>query len=158
MNWTSYITKQIKFFLETKKQQDEWQYLFRNHKFMQANLIIDELPNQVCPKADVAARHDETFIFIELDSGESVAHNVAKYFYYFSSWKAKPDSVFLFHLLGPGFLETEFNYLFHMKLAIFHAKIMKEYFEKHFIFNYEQSKPFKNPHEAWNWLKSKLNA
>ena len=114
------------------------------------------IPKIALPKADFAARSNETYLFVEVDTGEGVSHNLAKYFYILDCLKSKLKRSLVFHILGPGFLETKNNYLFHRKLASFLAEKIKDAFIGDFEFHYEQSDPFLNNEEVLKWLSEKL--
>jgi len=138
-------------------EERELQSLPEN-KFSEVYLpIIGEgIPKIALPKADFAARFNETYLYVEVDTGEGVSHNLAKYFYTLNCLELKPKRVLVFHILGPGFLETKHNYLFHRKLASFLAEKIKDAFKDDFEFHYEQSKPFLNNEEALKWISEKL--
>jgi len=129
-----------------------------NNKFSEVYLPMEGegIPKIALPKADFAASFNETHLYVEVDTGEGVSHNVAKYFYILNCLKSKPKKVFVFHVLGPGFLVTEHNYLFHRKLANFLAGKIKGAFVDEFEFHYEQSDPFSHNEEALKWLSEKL--
>lgn len=131
----------------------------RSNKFAEVYLLMEGegMPKIVLPKADFAARFNETHLYVEVDTGEGVSHNLAKYFYILNCLKSKPKKVLVFHVLGPGFLVTKHNYLFHRKLASFLAEKIKDTFKDKFEFHYEQSDPFLNNEEALKWLSEKLS-
>ena len=120
-------------------------------------MVGEGIPKIVLPKADFAARFNETYLYVEVDTGEGVSHNLAKYFYILYCLKSKPKRILVFHVLGPDFLATEHNYLFHRKLASFLAEKIKNGFREEFQFYYEQSDPFMNNEEALKWLSEKLS-
>ena len=130
-----------------------------NRKFVEVYLPMEgaEIPKIALPKADFAARFNETYLYVEVDTGEGVSHNLAKYFYMLDCLKPKPKRVLVFHILGPGFLATEHNYMFHRKLASFLAEKIKDTFRDEFEFYYEQSESFLNTEEALKWLSEKLS-
>ena len=49
------------------------------------------------------AKLKDTDLYIEVDTGEGVSHNLAKYYYILSYLKPKPKKVFVYHILGPAF-------------------------------------------------------
>ena len=128
------------------------------NKFAEVCLPLEGkgIPKIALPKADFAARSNETYLYVEVDTGEGVSHNLTKYFYILDCLKSKPKRILIFHILGPGFLETKHNYLFHRKLASFLAEKIKDSFRDDFEFHYEQSDPFLNHEEALKWLSEKL--
>ena len=141
------------------KDKEEFYPLPGTKKFTEVYLPLEgeEIPKIALPKADFAVRFNETFLFVEVDTGEGVSHNLAKYFYILDRIKSKPKNVLIFHILGPGFLTTKNNYLFHRKLAVFLAEKIKYAFKNKFEFYYKQSKPFLNNDEAIKWLSRKLS-
>jgi len=153
--WTSKLQKLVKSLFKMKGLQ----YLPECNRFTEVLLQVEgeEIPRNVSPKADCAGRCGDLFVFVELDVGEGVSHNVAKYFYYFDRLQHKPRSVFLFHILGPGFLISQSNYLFYRKLAEFLAEEIKMKFKNSFNFTYMPSKPFEDADEASVWLKNELD-
>lgn len=128
------------------------------NKFAEVYLRIEGegIPEIALPKADFAARFNETYLCVEVDTGQGVSHNLAKYFYILDRLKPKPEKVLIFHILGPGFLMTQHNYIFHRKLASFLAERIKDAFRDEFEFHYEQSEPFLNNEEALKWLSEKV--
>jgi len=120
-------------------------------------MIGEGIPKIALPKADFAAGFNETYLYVEVDTGEGVSHNLAKYFYILDRLKSKPKRVVVFHVLGPGFRMTMHNYLFHRKLAGFLAEKIKNDFREEFQFYYEQSDPFMNNEDALKWLSKKLS-
>ena len=120
-------------------------------------MVGEGIPKIALPKADFAARFNETYLYVEVDTGEGVSHNLAKYFYILDCLKSKPKRLLIFHILGPGFLATKHNYLFHRKLASFLAEKIKDAFKDEFEFYYKQSEPFQNNEEALKWLSEKLS-
>jgi hypothetical protein len=140
------------------EDRDEMQPLPGNNKFSEVYLPMEgeSIPKIALPKADFAARFNETHLYVEVDTGEGVSHNLTKYFYILDSLKSKPKRILILHILGPGFLETKHNYLFHRKLASFLAEKIKDAFRGDFEFHYEQSDPFLNNEEALKWLSEKL--
>ena len=131
-----------------------------NRKFKEVYLPLEgeKIPKIALPKADFAARVNETYLYVEVDKDQGVSHNLAKYFYIFNCLKSKPKKILIFHILGPGFLESKHNYLFHRKLASFLADKIKDTSRDEFEFCYEQSEPFLNNEEALKWLSEKLRA
>ena len=129
------------------------------NKFAELYLPLEGegIPKNALPKADFAALFNKTYLYVEVDTGEGVSHNLAKYFYIFNCLKSKPKRVLILHILGPGFLATEYNYIFHRKLASFLAEKIKDTFRDEFEFHYEQSEPFLNNEEALKWLSEKLS-
>lgn len=117
----------------------------------------DEGTSKIAPKADFAARCNETYLYVEVDTGEGVSHNVAKYFYVLNWLETKPKRVLIFHILGPGFRVSERNYLFHRKLASFVAQKIENAFRDEFEFHYEQSEPFLKIENAVDWLSKGLS-
>jgi hypothetical protein len=116
------------------------------------------VPKNVLPEADFAARFNGTYLYVEVDTGGGVSHNLAKYFYVLDCLKSKPKRILVFHILGPEFLETPHNLEFNRKLASFLAEKIKDAFKDEFEFYYEQSEPFLNNEEALKWLSEKLCA
>lgn len=130
-----------------------------SNKFSEVHLQMEgeQIPRIALPKADFAAQLDWTHLYIEVDTGEGVSHNLAKYFYIQDCMKSKPKKVLVLHILGPGFLVTKHNYLFHRKLAVFLADQIKDAFKDDFEFHYEQSEPFLDNEKALIWLSEKLS-
>ena len=153
--WTRKLEEQVKFLLKNKALR----YLPQSSRFARVRLQIEGegMPWNVSPEADFAAKYGDAFIFVELDTREGVSHNVAKYFYYLDRLKHKPKKIFLFHVLGPGFLESGSNYLFHMKLAEFLANKIKQDLRDSLGFMYVQSEPFEKIDEASTWLRHELD-
>ena len=141
------------------KEREELHPLPEYDKFTEVYLQMEgeDIPKIALPKADFAARFNETHLYIEVDKDQGVSHNLAKYFYIFDCLKSKPDKILILHILGPGFLESQHNYIFHRKLATFLAEKIKDAFKGEFEFSYEQSDPFKNNEEALEWLSEKLS-
>ena len=116
------------------------------------------IPHQALPKADFAAQLDNSYLFIEVDTGQGVSHNSAKYFYILDKMKAKPKSVRVLHVLGPGFSVSKNNYVFHKELALFLAERIQEAFKNRFEFSYKQnSEPFNSNEEVLEWLSKELS-
>ena len=140
------------------ENREELHPLPGNSKFAEVYLPMESegIPKIASPKADFAAQFDETHLYIEVDKDQGVSHNLAKYFYIFDRMKRKPQKVLVFHILGPGFLLSEHNYLFHRKLASFLAEKIEKAFKNEFEFRYVQSEPFLNTEEAVSWLSEKL--
>ena len=134
--------------------------LLGTKKFAEVYLPMEgeEIPKIALPKADFAARFNETYLYVEVDTGQGISHNLAKYFYILDCLKSKPKRILILHILGPGFLESKHNYIFHRKLATFLAEKIKDAFKDEFEFSYEQSNPFLNNEEALKWLSEKLRA
>lgn len=128
-------------------------------KFSEVYLSIEGegIPKIALPKADFAARFNETHLYVEVDKDQGVSHNLAKYFYILHFCRSRPKRILVFHILGPGFLATKHNYLFHRKLASFLAEKINDAFRGKFEFHYEQSQPFLNTEEATEWLSKKIS-
>ena len=143
---------------ELFEDNEELRPLPGTNKFTEVYLPMEGegIPKIALPKADFAARLKETYLYVEVDTGEGVSHNLAKYFYILDRLKSKPEKVLIFHILGPGFLMTKHNYIFHRKLASFLAERIKDAFRDEFEFHYEQSEPFLNNEEALKWLSEKV--
>ena len=130
-----------------------------SNRFSEISLSMgdEEIPKRVLPKADFAARFNETYLYGEVDTAQGVSHNLAKYFYILDCLESKPKKIIILHILGPGFHESRHNYLFHLKLARFLAEKIKGAFREEFEFHYEQSDPFLNTEDAVDWLSKKLS-
>ena len=131
----------------------------RKDRYAEVYLPVDDesIPSQALPKADFAAQFSTNYLFIEVDEDQGVSHNIAKYFYVLDHMKAKPKGVLVLHILGPGFLASDYNYIFHRKLAVFVAEKIRKTFENDFEFHYSQSEPVSTNEEALEWLTKKLS-
>ena len=140
-------------------KQKGYLFLEAKKRFNEVYLSVEgeSIPSNCLPKADFAARSANSLVFIEVDKDQGVSHNIAKYFYIIDRMEPKPTSVSVIHILGPGFLASGNNYIFHRKLAGYIGDRIKEYFANNLEFSYIQSPVFSNNEDILNWLKNNLS-